>query len=135
DQILGAAQQCGYDGVEWRGYRDEMELPRASIFTTGQRGETRRRFQEAGLEFTCLASSVRLADLSPVAQQREREAFTAYAELARFLRCPLVRGFGGNLSSGVERAAVLPAMGAVRRELGEIASRDGVTAVRETHDA
>src|SRR5205085_6233542 len=125
----------GYDGVEWRGYRDEMELPRASIFTAGQREVTRRRFQEAGLEFTCLASSVRLADLSPEAQQREREAFTAYAELAQFLCSPLVRVFGGNLSSGVERAAVLPAMGAFLRELGEIASRYGVTLVLETHDA
>ena len=31
DQILAAARESGYEGVEWRGYQAEMELPRAAI--------------------------------------------------------------------------------------------------------
>jgi len=61
-ELFDRAAACGYDGVEWRGYQDEMELPRASIFAQDARAETRQRFQDAGLQFTCLASSVRLAD-------------------------------------------------------------------------
>ena len=135
DRIISAAREWGYDGVEWRGYRDEMELPRAPIFAGAARAETRRRFQEAGLRFACLASSVRLADPTPERRRQERAAFTEYAELARFLGCGLVRVFGGNLPTEVDREAVLPEMAAFLRELGEVAGAHGVTLVLETHDA
>ena len=135
DRIITAAREWGYDGVEWRGYQDEMELPRAPIFTAAARNETRRRFQDSALEFVCLGSSVRLSDPAPERRERERSAFAAYAELARFLGCGLVRVFGGNLPSGVDRAAALPEMAAFVRELGEIAAEHGVTLVLETHDA
>jgi sugar phosphate isomerase/epimerase len=134
DQIITAAQGAGYEGVEWRGYQAEMDLPNAVIFTPETRGETRRRFQDAGLEFACLGSSVRLADPAPAAREREKASFTAYTELARFLECPLVRVFGGNLSTGTDREAALPSMAAFLRELGERAAENGVTVVLETHD-
>lgn len=134
DQIIAVARESGYDGVEWRGYQEEMELPRASIFAAGAREETRQRFREAGLEFPCLASSVRLSNLTPEARQREREALKAYAELAAFLDCRLVRVFGGNLPSDQSREAMLPGMAELLRELGEIAAGFGITVVVETHD-
>src|SRR5437016_182983 len=135
DRIITAAREWGYDGVEWRGYQDEMELPRAPIFTAAARNETRRRFQDSALEFVCLGSSVRLSDPASERRERERSAFAAYAELARFLGCGLVRVFGGNLPSGVEREAALPEMAGFLRELGEIAADQGVTVALETHDA
>lgn len=135
DQILLAAREGGYNGIEWRGYQAEMELPRASIFTPAERADTRQRFRDAGLECACLSSSIRLAEPTPERRERERAALWEYAELARFLDCHLVRVFGGNLPSGVERAAALPEMGAFLRELGEIAAHHGITVVLETHDA
>src|SRR5205823_4503857 len=36
-QILTAAREWGYDGVEWRGYQVEMELPKAPIFKPAAR--------------------------------------------------------------------------------------------------
>jgi sugar phosphate isomerase/epimerase len=135
DQILAAARESGYDGVEWRGYQEEMELPRASIFTGESRRETRQRFADAGLQFACMSSSVRLSDPTPEAQRREREAFTAYAALAADLDCGMVRVFGGNLPSGTTREGALPGMAEFLRHLGEIAAQHGVTLVLETHDA
>jgi sugar phosphate isomerase/epimerase len=135
DQIITAAREWGYGGVEWRGYLTEMELPQASIFTPAVREETRRRFREAGLEFACLASSVRLSDPSQQARERERASFTRYAELARFLDCRLVRVFGGNLNDGLDRESALLSAAGFFRELGETAARHGVTVVLETHDA
>jgi sugar phosphate isomerase/epimerase len=134
DQIIAAARESGYDGVEWRGYQADMELPKAAIFTPEARDETRQRFRDSGLEFACLGSSVRLADPAPEARRREKASFTGYAELARYLGCPFVRVFGGNLPSGTDRAAALPSMAAFLRELGEIAAANGVTLVLETHD-
>lgn len=73
------------------------------------------------MEFACLSSSVRRADLTPERRREEREAFAAYAELARFLGCSLVRVFGGNLASGGAREIALPEMAAFLRDLGQIA--------------
>jgi sugar phosphate isomerase/epimerase len=135
EQILTAARENGYDGVEWRGYLEEIELPKASIFAGAARRQTRQRFEDAGLEFACLSSSVRLSDPAPEAQQRERASFAAYAELAADLDCRMVRVFGGNLPSGVTRAAALPSMADFLRQLGDIAAAHHVTLVLETHDA
>jgi sugar phosphate isomerase/epimerase len=135
DQIMAAARDAGYEGVEWRGYRDEMELPSASIFRGAAREETRQRFRDAGLEFTCLSSSVRLSDPSIEAQRRERKSLEEYAELAAFLGCGMVRVFGGNLSSDERREDALPRMAGFLRELGAVAAPYGVTVVLETHDA
>src|SRR5690242_5543441 len=88
DQILVAARESSYDGVEWRGYQAEMELPKAAVFTPEARDETRQRFRDAGLEFACLSSSVRLADPAPEARAREKASFIQYAELAQYLGCP-----------------------------------------------
>jgi sugar phosphate isomerase/epimerase len=134
DQIVAAAQASGYEGVEWRGYQAEMDLPKAAIFIPEAREETRHRFRDAGLEFACLGSSVRLANPAPEVRRREKASFSEYAELARFLGCPLVRVFGGNLPSGTDRNAALPSMAAFLRELGEIAAANAVTVVLETHD-
>lgn len=135
EQILTAARENGYDGVEWRGYLEEIDLPKASIFAGAARRETRKRFEDAGLAFACMSSSVRLSDPSPEAQHREREAFTTYTALAADLGCGMVRVFGGNLPSGVSREAALPSMAGFLRGLGEIAAAHGVTLVLETHDA
>lgn len=135
DQIVGAAREGRYDGVEWRGYQQEMELPRAAIFAGAARAETRQRFRDAGLGFACLSSSIRLAEPTPERRRQERVAVAEYAELARFLDCGLVRVFGGNLPSGIEREAALPDMASFLRELGEIAAAQEVTLVLETHDA
>jgi sugar phosphate isomerase/epimerase len=134
EQILAAAREAGYEGIEWRGYREEMELPRASIFTGVARAETRRRFRDAGLQFVSLGSSVRLSDPAPEARRSHRDALAAHVELAASLDCPLVRVFGGKLPAGVRREEALPGMAAFLRELAEIAARSGVGLVVETHD-
>src|SRR5262249_37320754 len=126
EQIVATAQAAGYEGVEWRGYREEMELPRAAIFTGAARAETRRRFRDAGLQFVSLGSSVRLSDPGPEARRSHREALAAYVELAVFLDCPLVRVFGGKLPNGARREESLPEMAAFLRELAEVAAGSGV---------
>jgi sugar phosphate isomerase/epimerase len=135
DQIIAAATESGYEGVEWRGYQDEMDLPRASIFTGAERENTRRRFQDAGLQFVCLGSSVRLSDLTPEAREREREALSAYVDLAAALGCQMVRVFGGNLPSGATRDQAVPRMAQFLSELADLAAAQEVALVLETHDA
>ena len=49
EQILAAARQSSYDGVEWRGYQAEMDLPKAPLFTPeaiGPKLSSRRICQE-----------------------------------------------------------------------------------------
>lgn len=127
DQIL-AARQWGYDAVELRGYRDQMDLPLAEPFTPANRAETRRRFEDAGMAVCCVSSSGTVA-------KGNLDHVKAHAELARDLGCPAVRIFGGGLPDDLPRAAGVAKAAETLRAFADAAQEAGVYLVLETHDA
>ncbi len=127
DQILAAAH-WGYTGVELRGYLDQMDLPEAEPFTRANRGETRPRFEDAGLQVVCVSSS-------GMVSKNNGDHVKAHCELARDLGCERVRVFGGNLPADVSHDEAIARAADVLRGFGDAAQNVGVQIVLETHDA
>lgn len=120
DQILRGAVEYGYDAVELRGYRSEMDLPKAAPFTPENRQETRRRFTDTGIAVCCVSSS-------GVVAQGNLDHVKAHCELAHDLGCPHVRIFGGRPESPAVAVENL-------RAFADAAAAAGVALVLETHD-
>jgi sugar phosphate isomerase/epimerase len=128
DQILRATEAYGYQAVELRGYRSEMDLPQAEPFTIANRHMTLRRFQDAGVHICCVSSSATIA-------KENDDHLQSHVELAHDLNCSVVRIFGGNLRDDISHAEALKYAANTLRRFGDIAQSSGITLVLETHDA
>jgi sugar phosphate isomerase/epimerase len=128
DRILAAATEYGYGAVELRGYLADMDLPKAAPFTPENRAATRRRFEDAGVNVCCVSSS-------GVVAQGNLDHVRAHAELARELRCPVVRVFGGKLPEELPRMEGIARFAETLRGFGDAAQAEGVAIVLETHDS
>lgn len=133
DQILDAAVRYSYDGVEPRveaNQRHGIELEA----TAADRASIRRRFADAGIEMSCLATS-RTYALADAADRSESVARTLrYCELAADLGCPYLRVFGGSTPEGVSPADAQRCVAESLAAAGSAAVSMGVTLCLETHD-
>src|SRR5690242_20484376 len=59
DTIISRGQEYGFDGVDFRGYLDEIDITRLPMFTT-QAADTRKRLNDVGLEVSAISSSIKL---------------------------------------------------------------------------
>src|ERR1044071_6641978 len=59
DTIIARGQEYGFDGVDFRGYLDEIDITKLPLFTT-QAAETRKRLNDAGLEVSGISSSIKV---------------------------------------------------------------------------
>lgn len=57
DDVISAASDLGYDGVEIRGLSNELYAPAIPEFSAHHIGETRERLSRLGLSIPCLASA------------------------------------------------------------------------------
>jgi sugar phosphate isomerase/epimerase len=59
DTICARGREYGFDGVDFRGYLDTLDITTHPLFTT-QAAETRRKINAAGLEVSCISSSIKV---------------------------------------------------------------------------
>ena len=128
DRIISGATEYGYEAVELRGYLGDMDLPKAAPFTLENRAGTLARFTDAGISVCCVSSS-------GVVAQGNVEHVRSHAALARALKCPHVRVFGGDLDSELPHDAALVKAAETLRLFGDAAESEGVRIILETHDA
>ena len=81
-----------YDGVDFRGLQETMDITQLPAFTSGV-AETRRQLQDAGLEVSGLSSSIRVCVPDKLEENIE-EARRSIA-VAKDLGCGRIRVFGG----------------------------------------
>lgn len=134
DRILEAATRWRFDGVEIRGILDELDLPNSTHFEPGTRRETKRRFDDLGIEIACISCSTHLCCSDPEDRMQQIEDGRANVALAADVGSPLVRVFGGRIPKGVSRTEGNKRAADVLAELGNFALGHGVTVVLETHD-
>ena len=57
DTLCKRAREYGFDGVDLRGYLDTLDITTLPMFTTDA-AQTRRQLNDAGLEVSCISSSI-----------------------------------------------------------------------------
>jgi len=133
DQVVEAAHWFGFEGVEFRGVGEEMDLTRLPEFSDARVAATRDRLASLGLSIPNLGASARFHDADPSAREKNAEEARAYIHLAQRVGAPCVRVFGDKFPPGEERQAVIERVGLALRALAPCASDHGVKVLLETH--
>ena len=131
--ILSKAMEYEYDGIDFRGYADQVDLRKRPEFTS-RLAETVRQVEESGLAVSGVSSSAHMFDADPKAAAASLQEVRDYAELCQAFRAPFLRVFGGALG-GASFDEAIPKAADFLNRLSEIATKAGITAVVETHDA
>ncbi|MCL2748079.1 MAG: sugar phosphate isomerase/epimerase [Oscillospiraceae bacterium] len=127
-EIVAAARDLGYDGIELRGLGKELFTPDAAPFRPGQVSQTIDDLKAKGLAIACVSSDVLLH--SAEGDQLGRAA--AYIALAAALGAPYVRVLGddwGQPGQNVDEARVRERLCA----LSPLAGQAGVVLLVETN--
>lgn len=131
DTICARGREYGFDGVDFRGYLDTVDITTLPLFSTHV-NQTRRQLNDAGLEVSAVSSSIRVC--IPGARQANLDEARRTIVTARGLGAGIVRIFGAGDLSAHSRAE-LAKIGCETIE--EILALDGardILWVFETHD-
>jgi len=90
--ICARGQEFGFDGVDFRGYLDALDITTLPEFTVGA-AATRRQLQDAGLEVSAISSSIVLC--VPEKHPANLEEARRTIAVAKEFDCQNIRIFGG----------------------------------------
>ncbi len=130
EQVIEAAKQYGYEGLEMRLIDGEVITPALDKAT---RDRVKQLCQNAGLPIMCVDTSVRVAQPDADVRQAQIKDGMAMLELAAQWESPLIRVFGGAPEGSSDAEAFAGAADA----LSQLAARGkelGVAVALETHD-
>ena len=133
DEVLDAAVNYGFDGVELRVISRELDLWKLPDFQLNSLAAARKRVENLGLRVASVDSSACFH--SPDAQERQRnvDSVLRMAEIAAGLGAPSVRVFPDRIQSCCDRAQTA---GWIVESLKDVAQKlqpSGVQAWLETH--
>jgi sugar phosphate isomerase/epimerase len=131
DNICARGREYGYQGVDFRGYLDALDITRLPLFTT-RAAQTRRQLAEAGLEVSAISSSIQVC--VPEKRAANLEEARRTIPVARDLGSKIVRIFGGGDLSAYTREELA---GIGRDCIEEILALEGAVDLKwvfETHD-
>jgi len=94
DTIVKKAKAYGFDGVEIRGIKDQLDVTKLSEFRT-RASESRDKFMDAEIELVCFASSIRMSEPDYAKRSEHINELKRYAELCENFNTPYIRIFGG----------------------------------------
>ncbi len=134
EAVLAKAQQFGYHGIEWRAeakhqHGVELDVPAAEIRAI------RARVAAAGLETSCLATSIRFCSPDKADREANLARLARYVDLAAEIGAPCIRFFADplpNLGRGA-RAESYRVQADYMRQAAERAAPTGVRLCLETH--
>ena len=131
-EIIAAARDWGYDGVELRAVGGSLDLLGRAEFAPTQLATTRAYFEDAGIEICCVDTSC--AFHSPDASERAEQVkiALAHAEVTAQLGAPLIRVFPDKIQGGAGREETRDWIAVCLREIAE-RMPDDVKVGLETH--
>ena len=127
-EILSAAKDIGYNGIELRGILEDIFMPKLHIFTKDYIGKTVEQLKGYGIEVACIATECYLHrnDKDYLAMTRD------YIELAKSLNCKYIRVLGDTdpqPGRSVDKELVLQRL----QRLAPVAEQAGVCMLVETN--
>ena len=131
DTICKRGPEYGYEGVDFRGLQDALDVTVIPEFTSDL-ATTKRKLADAGLTVTCISSSLRVCDETKMEANLEEARRTI--PIAAELGVPHIRVFGG----GNSKAHTKVEMADIGQEMMEaVLALDGARQFKwvfETHD-
>jgi sugar phosphate isomerase/epimerase len=128
--MVSNASSMGFDGIELRGLRGELDLPRAPDLAA-EPEQVKRLLQEQNVELVCLGTSATLDSHSRGEVARQKAAITDCIELASKLGCPYVRIGAGKVQRWDHQRAALTRIADALASMIPVASRYEVTLLVE----
>jgi sugar phosphate isomerase/epimerase len=132
-QALNHAAQNQYAGIEIRGIKGELDLPKNPIFSSSNITATNREVADKNLKIVNLGSSANMHFLDPKKRQSNLDEAKKYIDLAQQLNCPFIRVFPNNLPKDQDENATVGAIISSLVELGDYAKSSGVKVLLESH--
>jgi len=132
-EVLKAAVDFGFDGVELRVISRDLELWKLDEFNGTSLSSTRRHIEELGLRVVSMGSSACFHSPDAAERGRNMELALRMAEIAAGLGAPSIRVFGDRIQPGCGREETAAW---IVESLAELASRlrsSGVEVWLETH--
>ncbi len=133
EQVLEAAVNYGFDGVELRVISRELDLWKLREFQVDLLAATRGRVEDLGLRIVSVGSSACFH--SPDAEERRRnvDCVLRMAEIAAGLGAPSVRVFPDRIQSGCDRAQTAAWIVESLVDVAQNLESSGVQVWLETH--
>lgn len=135
DQVIALAKDNAFSGVEIRFLRGEVDLPKLDELSPAKIGETRRRFQDGGIDVVSIDTSVRMNSLDDAERRKQRASSQANSTIAAGLGARYLRVYGGPTPEHQDPHATLDGIVNGLSQVADDAHAHGVMALLETHDA
>jgi sugar phosphate isomerase/epimerase len=129
---LDFAAAHGYSGLELRGTKDTMDLPKAAEFQPERIAQTQRELKDRGLVITDLGASTNMHETGEKGAAGIAEA-RGFIDLASRIGVPYIRVFGNKFVDGVPREQTLEQIARGLHTLGTYARERNVVVLLETH--
>jgi sugar phosphate isomerase/epimerase len=132
-EIVDNAAKMGFDGVDFRGLQEALDITGCPEFTT-ELNATKRLFADHGIAVSGIATSARFAVVDEAELQKNMDEAKRNLELAAKLDAPVLRVYGGKVPEGHTVDSIMPTVVENLRTIGDVAESYGVTLALETHD-
>lgn len=129
ETICTQAVACGYDGIDFRGYLDEIDITKLPFF---QNGEAAAIISDHGLTVSGVSSSLRICDANH--RQADLEEARRTIAVCQQLGAKHVRIFGGGDFENLTREAVAQIGHETMRQILELDGAKDLSWDFETHD-
>jgi sugar phosphate isomerase/epimerase len=132
-QALQHASASNYQGIEIRGIKGDLDLPKNPLFSASNIASTKREVADSQIKIVNLGSSANMHFLDPAKRQKNLDEAKKYFELADQLGCPFIRVFPNDLPKDQPEAETVDAIIRALQELGDFAKNSGVKVLLVSH--
>jgi len=129
NEILSAAKDLGYDGIELRGLGEDLFLPDVKLFDKENRAKTRSELENLGLEIPCISTECFLHNPDVDFSQ----SIIAYLDLAKDMGSTCIRVMGERSGEEPSEGIDIQMVASRLKSLAPEAEKRGVMILVETN--